>query len=592
MSTNASDNQQPLSLTHTLHLLAPLSPPSNTRSWLSAPHPSLPLLATCSSDRSVRIYSLRTFRLHSTIEGGHKRSIRTCAWKPTPTSSSSNGKSNNETGGGGESVLVTGSFDASAGVWKRWNEGVIGQSVLDHNSNNRRDEEGDEDEDEDSDDGWRFAVILEGHDSEIKSVAWSCAGNFLATCSRDKSVWIWEDINDHDAGGMSGEGAMIGAGRLGGGGGTGEDDYETVAVLQDHEADVKCVVWHPHDNRFLASASYDETIRLYREDEDEGDWLCVAVLRGHGGTVWFIDFEGINYARRRRLKEGRTQAARGEYERSGGQEEARLISCSDDLTIRIWRRQRGTSSSSDIEDSTNGVEHKKTKNKYPSTFKPNSHSSSEEEWIQESILPQRHDQAIYCVNWSKRSGRVVSTGGDGRIIVYEERCVDHISDEANEANDRDDDDEDAKKEKENHNGTLDVMMDIEKKEEEDRTSDGKQKKKKRKEWFVIAEKEAAHGVYEINHVCWTKRFDDGRRENSKKPKSNSKANNEDQDDVEDREEEDEEEEEVIISTGDDGVVNIWTLDLEQVQSPVEEGNELAGGFNANGVEVGDVMDVS
>ena len=173
------------------------------RAWHVSWNPAKPLLATCSADKSVRLYSYTVdpsprFSLHTSIPTGHTKTVRGVAWSPSG------------------STLATASFDANIGVWKR--------------------EGHDEDGEETAAGEWECISILEGHETECKSVAWSCSGGLLASCSRDKTVWVWEGVwlyfkrwtvpltqilVQPDA------------------------DFECMGVLMEHTQDVKCVAWHP-----------------------------------------------------------------------------------------------------------------------------------------------------------------------------------------------------------------------------------------------------------------------------------------------------------------------------------------------------------
>lgn len=352
MPTSGQD-AQPAGTPTANHLipLSALTPDLHERAWSSTPHPTLPLLATAHG-KSVTVFSLSTLSSHSSLTGGHTRSVRCASWKPNLPDH--------------KLCLVTGSFDSTAGVW-RWEEAREKEITAG----------GDSDDGADSGVDWEFTLVLEGHDSEIKSCAFSPSGQHLATCSRDKSVWVWEDIGASEA----------------------DDEWETIAVLNEHEADVKALAWCPdvpgrarrgtYGVDVLASASYDDTVRVWREDAD-AEWVCVAALEGHAGTVWGVEWE----ARPRQ-----------------GDRFPRLLSFSADATVRVWTLDQ----TGELEDD-DAPASKPALGGIPNTMR----RSLREDWTCTATLPKVHSSDVYAATWSPVTGLVATTGGDGILALYRE----------------------------------------------------------------------------------------------------------------------------------------------------------------------------
>jgi len=208
------------------------------RVWGCDFHPNGNSIASCGSDHTIRIWHKERggWQQRHVLDGQHSRTIRAVSYSPCGN------------------FLASASFDGTACIYEQ-TEGE-----------------------------WDCLATLEGHENEVKGVSWSASGQLLATCSRDKSVWIWE-IEDDDQ----------------------EFDVQCLSVLQSHTQDVKAVIWHPQ-NETLASASYDNSVKLYRDDPQ--DWMCYDTLTGHTSTVWKCAFNGTG---------------------------DRLCSVSDDHSIKIWQ---------------------------------------------------------------------------------------------------------------------------------------------------------------------------------------------------------------------------------------------------------------
>jgi len=310
------------------------------------------LLATCSSDKTVKIWKRReekkiiiddgdfdgkakkkvSFRCACTLDGVHERTIRSVSWSPCGR------------------YLASASFDATVAVYQRV----------------------DEDEDEE-DVKFECVAALEGHENEVKSCAWSPSGSLLATCGRDKSVWIWESAPGNH--------------------------FECVAVLHGHTQDVKKVKWHETED-VLYSASYDDTVKTWKEDLDGDDWSCSGTTKAHESTVWDLTQE--------RVKEG-----------------GRFATVSDDGWVKIWKA--GGALKTEISGSSGSSSNNNNSKKEDAAPLECSFRSGHDrpilcvDWLGAANTTKNSESKSSDCSGKKHPATLAAGGGDNSVRVYREK---------------------------------------------------------------------------------------------------------------------------------------------------------------------------
>jgi WD40 repeat protein len=200
-------------------------------------------LITGSEDQTARLWDVQTGQLLKTLQG-YTNGIEAVAFAPLGYSALSLPETADlGPESWGDRLLASGSEDGIVRLW----DTHTGEALL----------------------------MLEGHSSAVRSVAFSPEAPLLASGSHDHTIRLWNLAT-----------------------------RQSVAVLRGHRERVRSVAFSP-DGRLLASSSDDYTIRLW----EVATGRCTDILEGHTNLVMSVVFS------------------------PDGQ---RLASASDDLTVRLW----------------------------------------------------------------------------------------------------------------------------------------------------------------------------------------------------------------------------------------------------------------
>lgn len=302
---------------------------------------------------------LDRWELQAVLTGIHERTVRSVAFAPFVKN---------------PIILASASFDGSIAIWEQ--ELTTTTTTMNDNPNYNSNKQ-----------QWTCAAQLEGHDNEVKCVVWNATGSLLASCGRDKTVWIWECYLDGTIGGSGGNNSNHGG------------DYECVAVLNGHTADVKCVVfapshgeWGDGGDEILLSSSYDDTIKCWVEDTSTGDWYCGATISSvHTSTIWTLTLAPSGT----RLLSGSADGSIGIYKSYTKNEKKALLASCNEHERRELLNNSNTST-------VNGL------------------------WRCIGTLPSvHHNLTVNSISYASTQvghGRLASCGDDHCIVICRERC--------------------------------------------------------------------------------------------------------------------------------------------------------------------------
>jgi WD40 repeat protein len=236
--------------------------------------PDSRLIATCSWDKTIRVYFTQNFQLAYTLQG-HKYGVTDCEFSPSGN------------------LLATTSWDDTVGLW----DVETGQSIR----------------------------SLAGHSSAVSSCSFGVGGSWLASASWDGTVQVWDMSTNSPAVTLIGHNesvydvacSPVEPGILASCGGKGMValwDARSRAILQATQRGCKetnCLSFSPNGSQ-LASGNDLCQLQLWDLQQvkvSSFQAVTPATLSSHFGVVY-----GVTYS------------ADGAY----------LASCSSDLTCKIW----------------------------------------------------------------------------------------------------------------------------------------------------------------------------------------------------------------------------------------------------------------